>query len=155
MVDAEGAGDNERLDALSLSGTGVFSDAILRYLLVRYGVTPDKLRGIRGPVRVGDVLILQEGAFQAPEFAIDRMIEYIRQYFPMLPGSGSVKYIPGENLWYWGAGYETWKTGGRQLVFHGLSDRVSAADPTCKMKTDDLQWKDDVDKEETEWEEEE
>lgn len=131
MLQHDGASENEKLDALSVSGTGVFSDAVLRYLLVRYGVTPDQLRGMRGPVRVGDVLILQEGAFQAPEPVIDRMIEYIRQYFPMLPGSGSVKYIPGENLWYWGAGYETWKTGGRQLVFHGLSERVSTTLLDC------------------------
>jgi alpha 1,6-mannosyltransferase len=41
---------------VDLSGSGPFTDAVLRYLLVRYGVTPSKLRGLNGPVRIGDVL---------------------------------------------------------------------------------------------------
>lgn len=43
-------------DQIDLSGAGPFTDAVLRYLLVRYGVTPRKLREVRGPTRFGDVL---------------------------------------------------------------------------------------------------
>jgi hypothetical protein len=32
------------------------TDAVLRYLLVQYGVTPESLRDLRGPVRIGDVM---------------------------------------------------------------------------------------------------
>jgi alpha 1,6-mannosyltransferase len=42
--------------ALKLTGPGPYTDAVLRYLLVRYGVRPQQLRNIYQPVRVGDVL---------------------------------------------------------------------------------------------------
>lgn len=32
------------------------TDAVFRYLLVQYGITPDDLRTLRDPVRVGDIL---------------------------------------------------------------------------------------------------
>jgi alpha 1,6-mannosyltransferase len=56
LVDREAQKETPTLGALDLTGPGPFTDAVLRYLVVRYGVTPDQLRNIKGPVRVGDVL---------------------------------------------------------------------------------------------------
>ncbi|KAK4684830.1 hypothetical protein P7C73_g5330, partial [Tremellales sp. Uapishka_1] len=52
-------------NVLDWTGPGVFTDAVFRYLLVRYGVSPIDLSGITRPVRIGDVVIMPEHSFRA------------------------------------------------------------------------------------------
>jgi hypothetical protein len=42
--------------ALEWTGPGIWTDAVYRYLLVRYGFLPEDLIGAQRPIRVGDVL---------------------------------------------------------------------------------------------------
>ncbi|KAL7421903.1 hypothetical protein Q5752_003675 [Cryptotrichosporon argae] len=51
--------------ALEWTGPGVFTDCVYRYLLARYGISPEDLFYLRGPVRVGDVLVLPSGSFSS------------------------------------------------------------------------------------------
>ncbi|KAL1413712.1 hypothetical protein Q8F55_001494 [Vanrija albida] len=63
---AEREGHAERDAALSViewTGPGAFSDAVFAYLLARYDVSWHHVRGLRRPLRVGDVLILPITAF--------------------------------------------------------------------------------------------
>ena len=46
-------GSSRKLD---WTGPGVFTDAVLRYLLVRHGVRPEQLSHLSGAVRIGDVV---------------------------------------------------------------------------------------------------
>ena len=48
-----------------MTGPGTFTDAVLRYILVQYGVTPEELLGMEHGALVGDVLILPLHAFGA------------------------------------------------------------------------------------------
>lgn len=48
---------------MNWTGPGVWTDAVLRYLRVRYGVQWTDLRGLRKPLRVGEVLILPVTGF--------------------------------------------------------------------------------------------
>lgn len=41
---------------LEWTGPGVFTDAVLRYLLVRHGLHPRQLSGLAKPLRIGDVV---------------------------------------------------------------------------------------------------
>ncbi|EIW73490.1 hypothetical protein TREMEDRAFT_16005, partial [Tremella mesenterica DSM 1558] len=50
---------------LDWTGPGVFTDAVLRYLLVRYGVLPQQISGITRPLRIGDVVIMPLHSFRA------------------------------------------------------------------------------------------
>ncbi|WVQ83100.1 hypothetical protein IAT38_005238 [Cryptococcus sp. DSM 104549] len=50
---------------LEWSGPGAFTDAVFRYLLVRYGFHPEQVSGIKQPLRVGDVLIMPPNSFRA------------------------------------------------------------------------------------------
>jgi len=42
--------------ALEWTGPGIFTDSVMRYLLVRYGFQPRELLHVKDPIRVGDVL---------------------------------------------------------------------------------------------------
>lgn len=64
--------------------------------------------------------ILQEGALNAPESAIARLLTHLQRFFPSLPGSGIAQAVPGSSLWYWGLGYRSWRNGGPHVVFHSL-----------------------------------
>lgn len=50
---------------LELTGPGLFTDCVFRFLFARYGVTPRQLSGHDRPVQVGDVVILPHRAMQA------------------------------------------------------------------------------------------
>ena len=50
---------------LDWSGPGAFTDALMRYLLVRHGVHPTDLAGLNKARRYGDVVILPMHAFRA------------------------------------------------------------------------------------------
>ncbi|KAJ9111367.1 hypothetical protein QFC19_001135 [Naganishia cerealis] len=54
----EGESENRDrlLEVLDFTGPGVFSDAVFRYLLARWGVHPRDISGSSGPIRIGDVL---------------------------------------------------------------------------------------------------
>jgi hypothetical protein len=45
------------------TGPGPFTDAVLRYLLVQYGVTANELMGMEGGALIGDILLLPLHAF--------------------------------------------------------------------------------------------
>ena len=47
------------------SGPGLWTEAVYRYLIARWGFDIRMLDATRGPVRVGDVLILHRDAFRA------------------------------------------------------------------------------------------
>ncbi|WVQ95719.1 hypothetical protein IAU59_002818 [Kwoniella sp. CBS 9459] len=51
------------LGVMSWTGPGVWTDAVLSYLRVKYGVLWTDLRGLREPLRVGDVVILPVTGF--------------------------------------------------------------------------------------------
>lgn len=51
-------------EVLDLTGPGAFSDAVFRYLLARYGVTPNEISNFKQPIRVGDVLIYPVHSFR-------------------------------------------------------------------------------------------
>ncbi|KAJ9114680.1 hypothetical protein QFC22_005556 [Naganishia vaughanmartiniae] len=55
--------EEKLLDILDFTGPGVFSDAVFRYLMARWGVQPGDLTQASGPVRVGDVLIYPLDSF--------------------------------------------------------------------------------------------
>lgn len=45
------------------TGPGVWTDAVLTYLHARYGVKWTDLRGLSGPVRIGDTVVLPVTGF--------------------------------------------------------------------------------------------
>lgn len=51
------------LTVVNWTGPGVFTDAVLAYLLARYRVSWKELRGMARPLRIGEVLILPITAF--------------------------------------------------------------------------------------------
>lgn len=57
---AQQDGFGQRLDmilnVLDFTGPGVFSDAVFRYMLARWGVLPQQVSNKEHPVRVGDIL---------------------------------------------------------------------------------------------------
>ncbi|WVR00080.1 hypothetical protein IAU59_007222 [Kwoniella sp. CBS 9459] len=110
------SGVAKQLSPLDLTGPGPFSDAVFRYLLVQYGVTPDDLRALRGPVRVGDVLILQEEAWHAPEKAIRRLLSHVHSLGASMLGGSS-----GRDPWLFGQGWDNWQSGGKKVAYHGLT----------------------------------
>ncbi|WVW86281.1 hypothetical protein I302_108323 [Kwoniella bestiolae CBS 10118] len=107
------SGKANELGPLELTGPGPFTDAVLRYLLVQYGITPSDLRALRGPVRVGDVLILQEEAWHAPDKAIARLISHVDSLGSSLAGK--------KDPWIFGSGWESWQNGGKKVSYHGLT----------------------------------
>ncbi|WVR07558.1 hypothetical protein IAU60_004600 [Kwoniella sp. DSM 27419] len=109
-------GADKGLGPLELTGPGPFTDAVFRYLLVQYGVTPDDLRALPGPVRIGDVLILQEEALHAPEKAMVRLLKHIQKIGGNLLGGASAR-----DPWLYRSGYESWQTGGKKVAYHGLT----------------------------------
>lgn len=50
---------------LDWSGPGAFTDAVMQYLLVRYGVHPKDLSGLQRPKRFGDIVIMPIHSFRA------------------------------------------------------------------------------------------
>ncbi|WWC91834.1 uncharacterized protein L201_006781 [Kwoniella dendrophila CBS 6074] len=111
-----------QLSPLDLTGPGPFTDAVLRYLLVQYGITPNDLRALRRPVRVGDVLILQEEAWHAPEKAIKKLLSHVNAF-----GAKIAENLNGKDPWLFGLGYEDWQSGGKKVSYHGLTGIVSEA----------------------------
>ncbi|CAD6575672.1 MAG: membrane-bound alpha-1,6- mannosyltransferase Initiation-specific [Tremellales sp. Tagirdzhanova-0007] len=51
------------MNVMEWTGPGLFTDAVLAFLLTRYHVTWHRLRGLDHPLRVGDVMILPITAF--------------------------------------------------------------------------------------------
>ncbi|WWC88460.1 uncharacterized protein L201_003371 [Kwoniella dendrophila CBS 6074] len=62
---AHGLEIDEDQDILEWSGPGAFTDAVFRYLLIRYGFHPKHVSGLDKPLRVGDVLIMPVHSFRA------------------------------------------------------------------------------------------
>jgi alpha 1,6-mannosyltransferase len=62
---SSGRRDLSEPDILDWTGPGVFTDAVLRYLLVRYGVHPKTLSGLVRPLRIGDVVVMPLHSFRA------------------------------------------------------------------------------------------
>lgn len=60
-----GAVERNEVGVLEWTGPGVFTDAVMRYLRGRWGFDYDALVTLTEPIRVGDVLILPDRAFQA------------------------------------------------------------------------------------------
>lgn len=87
------------------------------------GVMVENKGGDSGAPDTTDSSILQEEAMLAPDTAMSQLLNHVRSFFPSLPGSGVARAVPGESLWYWGAGYRSWRSGGRRVLFHGLSGR--------------------------------
>ncbi|WWD19744.1 hypothetical protein CI109_104208 [Kwoniella shandongensis] len=106
------SGVARQLSPLDLTGPGPFSDAVFRYLLVQYGATPDDLRALRGPVRIGDVIILQEEAWHAPSKAIQRLLSHVKSL-------GSK--LGDKDPWRFGLGWSDWQSGGIKVAYHGLT----------------------------------
>nr|ODO04191.1 alpha-1,6-mannosyltransferase [Cryptococcus depauperatus CBS 7855] len=107
----------QHLGPLELTGPGPFTDAVFRYLLIQYGVTPNDLRALRGPVRVGDILILQEEAWHAPQKAIQRLISYVESLHLKLGTNRHGRFSP----WVFGIGWKDWRSGGVKVAYHGLT----------------------------------
>ncbi|KAK4684119.1 hypothetical protein P7C73_g6083, partial [Tremellales sp. Uapishka_1] len=61
--DIERGNVNATAGASHVTGPGPFTDAVLRYLLVQYGVTPADLRGQWQTLRIGDILLLPANMF--------------------------------------------------------------------------------------------
>ncbi|WVQ77475.1 hypothetical protein IAR50_007161 [Cryptococcus sp. DSM 104548] len=110
-------GELKTLSPLELTGPGPFTDAVFRYLLVQYGITPSDLRVLREPVRVGDILILQEEAWHAPFDAIKQLWEYVESLHLKLGTNRHGKFSP----WLFGLGWKDWKSGGVKVAYHGLT----------------------------------
>ncbi|OXG26687.1 alpha-1,6-mannosyltransferase [Cryptococcus neoformans Ze90-1] len=55
----------EDVNILDWSGPGVFTDAVFRYLLVRYGFHPTQASGLKEPLQIGDVIIMPVHSFRA------------------------------------------------------------------------------------------
>lgn len=55
--------DFDHLGVINWTGPGVFTDAVMAYLLARYRVSWKDLRGLTRPTRIGEVLILPITAF--------------------------------------------------------------------------------------------
>nr|KIR89325.1 alpha-1,6-mannosyltransferase [Cryptococcus tetragattii IND107] len=55
----------EDVNILDWSGPGAFTDAVFRYLLVRYGFHPTQASGLKEPLKVGDVIIMPVHSFRA------------------------------------------------------------------------------------------
>ncbi len=53
------------LHVLNWTGPGVFTDAVIRYMIARHGVYPRQVSSMDVPVRVGDLLILPGFSFHA------------------------------------------------------------------------------------------
>ncbi|ORY35804.1 hypothetical protein BCR39DRAFT_34176 [Naematelia encephala] len=106
--------DLEAIGALDLTGPGPFTDAVLRYLLVQYGVTPTDLRNLRGPTRIGDVLILGEESLLVGDRPWAKFIKHVQRFLT------SFKIENERDPWFWGIGYWSWKSGGRVYARHGL-----------------------------------
>ncbi|RXK35960.1 hypothetical protein M231_06783 [Tremella mesenterica] len=109
IVELVESGHMAGLGAIDLTGPGPFTDAVFRYLLVQYGITPRDLRNIWKPVRVGDVLILQNEAFNAPDEAFAGLIARAK----------SLSEVEGDP-WVYGTGWESWRSGGKMVLYHGL-----------------------------------
>ncbi|WVQ72773.1 hypothetical protein IAR50_002333 [Cryptococcus sp. DSM 104548] len=62
-----GEAEREKKDGeiLEWSGPGAFTDAVFRYLLVRYGFHPEEASGLKKPLRVGDVVLMPVNSFRA------------------------------------------------------------------------------------------
>ncbi|WVQ84585.1 hypothetical protein IAT38_006739 [Cryptococcus sp. DSM 104549] len=111
------SGEFTHLSPLDLTGPGPFTDAVFRYLLVQYGVTPQDLRALRGPVRVGDILVLQEEAWHAPSAAMQRTLAYVDGLGLRLGTNRHGKFNP----WLYNLGWQDWKSGGVKVAYHGLT----------------------------------
>lgn len=55
--------DGGPIGIMNWSGPGVWTDAVLNYLRVRYGVRWVDLRGLTEPLRIGDVVVLPVTGF--------------------------------------------------------------------------------------------
>ncbi|WVW84759.1 hypothetical protein I302_106794 [Kwoniella bestiolae CBS 10118] len=64
-VEERGWEVGDEQDILEWSGPGAFTDAVFRYLLIRYGFHPKQASGLDKPLRVGDVLIMPVHSFRA------------------------------------------------------------------------------------------
>nr|XP_031864275.1 uncharacterized protein CI109_000188 [Kwoniella shandongensis]KAA5531347.1 hypothetical protein CI109_000188 [Kwoniella shandongensis] len=58
-------GGKRDVNILDWSGPGAFTDAVFRYLLVRYGFHPSQASGLKQPLRIGDVVIMPVHSFRA------------------------------------------------------------------------------------------
>ncbi|KAK8858639.1 hypothetical protein IAR55_002868 [Kwoniella newhampshirensis] len=58
-------GGNRDVNILDWSGPGAFTDAVLRYLLVRYGFHPSQVSRLTEPIQIGDVVIMPVHSFRA------------------------------------------------------------------------------------------
>ena len=56
--------DTEIPEVLDWSGPGAFTDAVNRYLLIRYGIHPNALAGITQATMFGDILVLPQHSFR-------------------------------------------------------------------------------------------
>lgn len=92
-------------------------------MFCEYECGPGPSQGPQSRKSQADASILQEEAMLAPDSAITQLLAHVRSFFPSLPGSGVARAVPGESLWFWGTGYQSWRSGGKRVLFHGLSGR--------------------------------
>ncbi|KAF8343796.1 uncharacterized protein EI90DRAFT_3010679 [Cantharellus anzutake] len=64
-LETSGTADSDSLDVLEWTGPGVFTDAVLRYMVARHGIYPRQISDLDVPARIGDLLILPARSFQA------------------------------------------------------------------------------------------